>query len=47
MYSIKQHTNRDKDLFTKLSPSELNPLILVTVIKKEFARINSCKTQPK
>ena len=49
-YSIKQHTNRDKDLFykfTKLSPAKSNPLIFVTVIKKQFARINSCKTQPK
>ena len=49
-YSIKQHTNRDKDLFykiTKLSPAKLNPLIFVTVINKQFARINSCKTQPK
>ena len=49
-YSIKQHTNRDKDLFykiTKLSPAKLNPLFFVTVIKKQFARINSCKAQPK
>ena len=49
-YSIKEYTNQDKDLFykfTKLRPSKLNPLIFVTVIKKQFARINSCKTQPK
>ena len=49
-YSIKEHNNQDKDLFykfTKLSLSKLNPLIFVTVIKKQFARINSCKTQSK
>ena len=48
--SIKEHTNQDKDLFfkfTKLSPSKSNALIFVTVIKKQFAGINSCKTQSK